>query len=166
MPDAPFEAQAIVASDLSVSDKIRRLNAAGLSRGEIAKLVDRSYQQVRQVLVEDERRALRRQYVAPSASRGEVMERSATFPGVVRLEVEPGGVLRMPPDMQKVLGAREGGVLIVELGEDRATILSARAAMAKIDAMISSLNIDRGRLLSEELIAERRAENLRDSQDD
>jgi hypothetical protein len=167
MIDAPFEPQAIVASDLSVSDKIRRLSAMGLSRGEIAKLLERSYQQVRQVLVEDERRALRRQYTAPPpASRVKVEERPSTFPGVVRLEVEPGGVLRMPPDMQKILGAREGGVLIVELGEDRATILSARAAMAKIDALIATLNIDRDRLLSEELIAERRAENLRDSRDD
>jgi hypothetical protein len=73
--------------------------------------------------------------------------------------------VRLPPEMRSVLGARDGGVLIVELGEDRATILSARAAMAKIRALVSSLNIDPKRVLSEELIAERRAENLRDSQD-
>jgi hypothetical protein len=166
MSHPAFDPRAIVDSDLSVSDKVRRLNAAGLGRSEIAKLVDRSYQQVRQVLVEDERRALRSKNAAPSGpARAEVREQGATFAGIVRLEVEPGGVLRMPPEMRQVLGARDGGVLIVELGEDRATILSARAAMAKIDALVASLNIDPGRTLSEELIAERRAENLRDSQD-
>jgi hypothetical protein len=166
MTTASFDPRSIVESELSLSDKIRRLNAAGLNRSEIAKLIDRSYQQVRQVLVEDERRGQRRQAAAPvpSAHAG-VREPGATFAGVVRLTVEPGGVVRLPPEMRSVLGARDGGVLIVELGEDRATILSARAAMAKIDALISSLNIDSTRMLSEELIAERRAENLRDSQD-
>lgn len=43
----------------SISDRIRALAAQGRSRAEIARLVDRSYQQVRQVLVGDEARARR-----------------------------------------------------------------------------------------------------------
>ena len=44
---------------INISDRIRALAAAGSSRAEIARVVDRSYQQVRQVLVADEARARR-----------------------------------------------------------------------------------------------------------
>lgn len=43
----------------SISNRIRALAAAGHSRAEIARMVDRSYQQVRQVLVDDEGRSRR-----------------------------------------------------------------------------------------------------------
>jgi hypothetical protein len=44
---------------INISDRIRSLAKAGHSRAEIARIVDRSYQQVRQVLVADEARARR-----------------------------------------------------------------------------------------------------------
>ena len=44
---------------MNISDRIRSLSAAGHSRAEVARIVDRSYQQVRQVLVADEARAQR-----------------------------------------------------------------------------------------------------------
>lgn len=53
----------------NISDRIRALAAAGNSRAEIARMVDRSYQQVRQVLVADEARA--RRSVPPTAARPE-----------------------------------------------------------------------------------------------
>lgn len=43
----------------SISDRIRALAAAGHPRSEIARMVNRSYQQVRQVLVADEARSRR-----------------------------------------------------------------------------------------------------------
>jgi hypothetical protein len=43
----------------TLADRIRTLAAAGHSRADIARMVDRSYQQVRQVLVEDEARSRR-----------------------------------------------------------------------------------------------------------
>jgi bifunctional DNA-binding transcriptional regulator/antitoxin component of YhaV-PrlF toxin-antitoxin module len=152
---------------MTVADDIRALAAQGLRRAEIARRLGKSYQHVRNVLEGDKLRAAARSTQTDEASPGPgVAEPSATFGRTLRLNVEEGGVVRLPPEMRSVLGARDGGVLIVELGEDRATILSGRAAMAKIQAMVSSLNIDPNRVLSEELIAERRAENLRDSQDD
>jgi bifunctional DNA-binding transcriptional regulator/antitoxin component of YhaV-PrlF toxin-antitoxin module len=148
MNEPAIDVQAIIDSDLAISDKIRRLSAAGLGRSQIAKHVDRSYQQVRQVLVEDERRAQQRQLPSPpAAARPPVGERASNFAGIARLEVGAGGALQLPPELRSVLGAREGVVLIAEVGEDRVTILSARAAMAKIEALVSSLNIggtDRG----------------------
>lgn len=51
----------------TISDRIRALAAEGRSRSEIARLVDRSYQQVRQVLVADEAKR-RRNRTEPNAS--------------------------------------------------------------------------------------------------
>lgn len=49
----------------SITNRIRALAAAGHSRAEIARMVDRSYQQVRQVLVGDEARSRRSAGEAP-----------------------------------------------------------------------------------------------------
>ncbi|WP_439476630.1 hypothetical protein [Brevundimonas sp.] len=49
----------------SITNRIRALAAAGHSRAEIARMVDRSYQQVRQVLVGDEARSRRAAGEAP-----------------------------------------------------------------------------------------------------
>ncbi|MBX9795632.1 hypothetical protein [Sphingomonas sp.] len=47
----------IVSGKLTISDKIRALHQAGASRAEIARFLERRYQHVRNVLIEDERRA-------------------------------------------------------------------------------------------------------------
>lgn len=152
-----------------ISDRIRAFHAQGHTRSEIAKLVDRSYQQVRQVLMEDARRASggrspSQAIPTPSNAQG-VSEPSATFGGVHRLNVQPDGSVRLPPEVQAVLGVRPGGVLIAELSEDRLVILNGRAAMARIDAIMAPFRIQGGPLVSEELIAERRAEAARESND-
>jgi hypothetical protein len=158
--------RAILEGGLSISDKIRRLHAAGYSRARIADLVDRSYQQVRQVLVEDERRANRGRAAAPRAApRATVQEPAVAFEGIVRLEVQAGGVIQLPPEVQAALNMRAGGVLIGELGPDRLVILSARAAALKAQALIAGLGNNPDRLLSEELIADRRAEAAREEVD-
>ena len=161
--DASFDPQAIVASNLSISEKIRRLAAAGFTRGQIAKLIDRSYQQVRQVLVEDERRAARQASGAPqSMAAAGVAEAPTTFGGIYRLEIEENGVVRLPPAVMAALQVTTGSILISELGEDRLTLLSPRAAWRKVQDLVASMNIPPDRLLSEELIADRRAEAARE----
>lgn len=52
----------------SITNRIRALAAAGHSRAEIARMVDRSYQQVRQVLVGDEARSRRSAGETPPSS--------------------------------------------------------------------------------------------------
>lgn len=164
--DADFDPQSVVTSNLSVSDKIRRLSAAGYSRRQIADLVARSYQQVRQVLVEDERRAGRRMaaHSGPDLARpaGGVAEAPVTFGGIYRLDVEDGGVVRLPPAVLAALQVSTGSVLISELGEDRLTLLSTGAAWRKVQDLVASLDLAPERLLSDELIAERRQEAARE----
>ncbi len=53
----------------SITNRIRALAAAGHTRAEIARMVDRSYQQVRQVLVGDEARSRRADGEAPPSFR-------------------------------------------------------------------------------------------------
>jgi hypothetical protein len=151
---------------MSVSDKIRALDQAGYPRTEIARVLGKRYQHVRNVLEADKLHPPRaRQGAASQRQPASVQEAPRPYEGALRLVVEPGGVIRLPPEAQAVLGVREGGVVVAEVGEDRLTLLSGRAAMAKVEALVASLNIDPARILSEELVAARRAENELDGRD-
>ena len=168
----PVAAKAIVASDRTISDKIRALAGDGWSRSEIADLVHRSYQQVRQVLVEDERRAARAfgppPFVQPdvdASSSDGMAEEALRFGAVWRLRLEPDGAVRLPSAVQAALGVRPGGVLICELEGDCLRILGPRAAWERVRARLK-LPAASERDLVAELIAERRAEAAREEGDD
>jgi hypothetical protein len=153
----------IVGSDMTVSDKIRALNEAGYPRADIARVLGKRYQHVRNVLEADKLHPVRP--AAPSANaqpRPGVEETQRAFGGVHRLNVEAGGLVRLPADVQAVLGARPGGVLIGELQDDRFVILSGRAAAMRARDIVMRNSLDPSRILSEELIAERRAEAARE----
>ncbi|MDB5445121.1 MAG: hypothetical protein JWQ97_438 [Phenylobacterium sp.] len=169
MADLDPDSANILASKLSISDKIRRLASLGHSRSRIADLVGRSYQQVRQVLVEDERRARRGTSVGPAeplAPASGVAESQQVFGEVVRLRLESDGVLRLPPEALRVLNVGASGVLIGEVREEGLMIFTPAAALEKARTLFRRLNIDPSRDLVEELIAERRAEAARESRDD
>ena len=167
----PAAAKAIVASDRSISDKIRALALDGWSRSEIAGLVGRSYQQVRQVLVEDERRAGRSAASPAPAGPAQgapapgVAEESRPFGAVWRLQLEADGRVRLPGAVQAALNVRPGSVLICELDGDSLLMLGPRAAWERVR---SRLNLPPAseRDLVAELIAERRAEAAREDRDD
>jgi hypothetical protein len=164
-------AKAILASDRSISDKIRALAADGWSRSEIADLVSRSYQQVRQVLVEDERRAGRAAGPSPGAPAAAapppdgVAEESLPFGAALRLKLEPDGVLRLPSAVQAALGVRPGSVLVCELEGETVRILGPRAAWERLRSRLN-LPLAAERDLVAELIAERRTEAAREDRDD
>src|SRR5258706_13164207 len=110
----------IIGSDMSVSDKIRALADAGHPRADIARLLGKRDQHVRNVLEADKlhpRPAVRR--AAHSETRVGLEEASRTFQGVLRLEVEPGGIVLLPPECMAALGVAPGGVLFAVLDEDR-----------------------------------------------
>jgi hypothetical protein len=161
------DAARIVAWDTTVANKIRALDAAGYPRKEIARLLQKRPQHVRNVLEDDKLYGRRPRVPAPEAEppHVQVAEAPRSFGDVHRLNVEADGVIRLPPDVQAVLGARPGGILIGELGADRFVILSVRAAALKAQALIAGLGNNPDRLLSEELIADRRAEAAREEAD-
>lgn len=149
---------------MTVADQIRALAAQGLPRAEIARQLGKSYQHVRNVLEGD-----RRQSAAMASPTAEalpspgVAEPPATFGGTYRLDVEEGGVVRLPPEVLAALGVRPGGVLISLLEADRLAVLSTRAAWKRLQDRVAALGLDTGPSVVDELIAERRAEAARDS---
>ena len=85
-------------------------------------------------------------------------EASTPFGGAHRLSIDADGTLRLPTEVLGTSGAPAGGVLIGVLEADRFVILSGHTAMDRVRTLVASLGIDPKRTLSEELIAERRAE--------
>jgi hypothetical protein len=163
------DAHAIMAAQKTVSGRIRALAQTGLTRSEIAKLVGRSYQQVRQVLVEDERRRLRQDY-SPAASPG-LREDPSAFAGPApiidgraeRVQLDADGRLLLTPTLIEALDARPGEWVIATVDENGSVaLLSARAAMKQAQAIIRRF-VPAGVSLVDELLAERRAEAERET---
>lgn len=146
----------------SISDRIRELAAAGHSRADIARMVDRSYQQVRQVLVSDEARARRiaqgpRIATPVVAATGAFREPSAPAwqaavePRPARLQVDALGRVQLPGEW----GVPAGAVFIARnfMGDIVLMDVTRAAEAARIESM--------GRA-SDDLIAERRLEAMRE----
>jgi hypothetical protein len=153
-----FKPDGIVNSGMSVADKIRALATGGHSRADIARLLGKRYQHVRNVLEAD--KLPRGGSPARPAFDG-VEEASSTFNGVHRLLVDSDGRVRLPAHVLAALGG-PSGVLIGELEEDAFVILSARAAALRARKRVMSASRDPARVLSDELILERRAETARE----
>ena len=151
---------AVVGSNLSVSDKIRALAAAGHARADIARLLGKRYQHVRNVL-EADRVAAQPAPAVRDATPG-VEEPSRLFAAGHRLAVEPGGMVRLPPDLLTALQAKPGSVVIAEVQDDGVHLFSNAAAWDRVRAMVRQIGIDPKRDLVAELLAERRAEVARD----
>ena len=151
------EAMKVASSTASVSDKIRALDAAGYPRAEIAKLLGKRYQHVRNVLEGDK---LSRPQGPPSPETGGVAEPSSTFGGVHRLAIAGDGAVRLPPEVLAALGLRPGGVVISLLEGDRLVVLSTEAAWRRVQALAAPYVRPGEKLASEELIEERRSGEL------
>jgi antitoxin component of MazEF toxin-antitoxin module len=153
----------IVGSDMTVSDKIRALDAAGYPRADIARALGKRYQHVRNVLEADKLSPRAAPASKSSSAPAEGLEESSSaFGSVHRLKVEAGGVVRLPPEVLAALQARPGSVVIAELQADGLKLFSNSAAWDRVRAMVRELGIDPSRDLVAELIAERRAEAARD----
>ncbi len=163
----PLAAAAIAERHPRISDKIRALHAAGCTRGEIARLLKRSPQQVRQVLALDEARRARQ-----SEARGVAERETPTFewmdadaPAIYRLDIQADGCIRLPPAVEHEMKLHRGGVVIAEFTGDRLVLLSTLAAVKRAqDIVMAAVPADVS--LSDELIADRRREAAREDEDD
>lgn len=163
----------LLAGQTTVSDQIRALHHGGYSRAEIARLLNKRYQHVRNVLVEDERRGAHRVPSAPSRSPGHtpigMAETSAAYipqaptgPVLGWLDVEPQGVLRLPDSVKQALGVGDGDRVLVEVdGEGSVRLLSADAAMRRAQEMVRAY-IPEGVSLVDDFLAWRRREAERE----
>jgi hypothetical protein len=173
MPNAE-DAARIVASQATVSDKIRALNAAGYPRAEIARLLGKRYQHVRNVLEGDkvgraasavtgvaeepavfekhDERPGRRPSSAPP--RPEFEERGR---GIFRLSVRPDGSVLLPPAVLEALALKGGSGVIARLEGDTFIFEGPDEALRRIRELIPPWQPGEP-LASDELIAERRRE--------
>lgn len=173
MPDTEVAAR-IVAAQATVSDKIRALNAAGYPRAEIARLLGKRYQHVRNVLEgdkvgrapsaatgvaeepvafeRDDMRSVRRRSSAPP--RPEFVDRGR---GIFRLSIRPDGSVLLPPSVLEALELKGGSGVIARLEGDTLILDGAKETLRKIRELIPPWQPGEP-LASDELIAERRRE--------
>jgi hypothetical protein len=159
----------VVGSDLSVSDKIRTLAAAGLPRADIARALGKRYQHVRNVLEADRTRE-----AGPPGAQG-VAETSRPFDGpqvsqdvedrgggAYRLAVRPDGSVVLPPAVRSAFGLHGAGAVMARLEGNEFKLISTATAWRRIDQVMAPYKWKEGPLASDALIAERRAEAERE----
>lgn len=154
--------QAVAAGETTISNKVRALARHGASRREIADLLGRSYQQVRQVLVEDERRqGLRRFPPGPELEPGSTpivqAQASVQLEGIFRMLLDAEGRLKVPDEVAAAVGVRPGGVVIGRMQDGELVLSGPGTAMRKAQELVRSL-IPQDVSLADELVADRRRE--------
>ncbi len=78
-----------------------------------------------------------------------------------RVKIVEGGKLVIPATFRREMGIAPGDTVIVELDEGELRVRSLPLAIRRVQERMRELNPD-GRLLSDELIADRRAEAARE----
>ncbi len=160
----------IVASDDTVSNKIRALAAGGVPRAEIARLLGKRYQHVRNVLEGDKLAAY-----SPGVSEGEpapfrlepdVRPPEATGSGRFRLEVDGSGRLVLPSELVKAWGLKAGSVLMGRHNGDTFELVTGKTALRRAQALVRRFIPEGGPSLADELIADRRREVEREDRGD
>jgi bifunctional DNA-binding transcriptional regulator/antitoxin component of YhaV-PrlF toxin-antitoxin module len=155
------EMRALADGKKTVADKIRALAAAGHARADIARVLQRSYQQVRNVLEQDKVRA-KASGVAetPAIYETEVDEAfRAKYPPTIRLTLDKNGGVVLPADLLKAMRWRaDGGVIIAEMREEGLFLMSTDASVRRVQAMVAEFIPPGGPSLVDELIADRRRE--------
>lgn len=155
------EIERLLAGCTTVAARIRALDAAGYPRAEIARILGKRYQHVRNVLEEPGAR--------PSPG---VAERQRAFEGApareptrvgnqFRLNVEADGSVRLPKVVLEAFGLSPGRIVVAALDGDEFTLVAPRESARRAQAGIPPWR-EGEPLWSEELIAERRREAARD----
>jgi hypothetical protein len=171
-----LDPSSIVASAMTVSDKIRALDKAGFRKSEIADLLGKRYQHVRNVLVNDARRAGSRSLSEtgrPNAATRGMSEDAREFTGqlhvrsaetLVWVDVEADGLVRLPEAAKAALELNGGGPVLVQVGPDGSVnLLSPQAAIRQARAIVRAY-VPPGVSLVDELLAERREEARRENE--
>jgi len=80
---------------------------------------------------------------------------------ILRGKVIAGGRVALPADFRRSLGLQNGDTVLFELNGDEVRIRPARSALRRVQERLRAFAPSDG-LVSDELIAERRAEAARD----
>ena len=155
----------VAQSQATVSDKIRALARAGVSRADIARHLGKRYQHVRNVLEADLVRA-----APPPSGFAEQASPPWVAPPpdplkhqvkIFRLVVDNEGRVTLPPQVLSAWGLAPGSVLAGRFEGDELTVMTQDTSIRRAQALVRQF-IPAGVSLSEELIADRRAEAYRE----
>lgn len=148
----------ILASRATVADKIRALDKLGFPRAEIARLLGKRYQHVRNVL-EGDRQA---QGPAQGMAEGEAPRfETEVAPthwrgGIFRMELDAQGRLALPKEVIEAWALRTGSVVMGELKGDTIELITGETSMRRAQERVRKY-IPASVNLVDELIADRRA---------
>lgn len=151
------ELSTLVEGPSSKSEKIRRLDAAGYSRSQIADLVGVRYQFVRNVLVDAARKSQSK--VSPVSA---VADTGAVQP--TRLKIGSNGAVVLPEEFRRALSLNDGDTVIASIEDGELRLRTIAAAVRRVQAMVRSI-VPEGVSLSDELLADRRREVEREGAD-
>ena len=141
---------AIAVQHETIAGKIRALAAAGYARADIARALGRSYQQVRNVLQQDEVRGRSPEPARPAAEHG-VEENApaysagrddafrAKYPPTIRLVLDKDGGVVLPKSLIEQMRWHPGGVIIAEMGADGLFLMSSNTSGRRVQAMVRDL---------------------------
>lgn len=140
----------------TVSDQIRALNAAGHSRADIARLLGKRYQHVRNVLEADKVKGR-----PTSQPPDDDSVKQHMGPGSYRMIVRPDGSVMLPLAVREALGMAPGSAVLARLEGVDLVLTEGDAAGQRMRDFVRA-NWKGGRSIVDELIAERRAEAARE----
>jgi predicted transcriptional regulator len=146
----------------TVAAKIRALAAAGYPRADIARMLGKRYQHVRNVLEEPGKAkaaAVTPEGMAESDAGAFVHDRPKTY----RLEVKNGSVT-IPPEVLEALGGGPNGLLTAELDGEFFKLISIRESVRRIQELLRPYWRP-GVSIVDELIADRRREAAEDDRE-
>jgi hypothetical protein len=157
------ELEALLQGHKTVAGKIRALAAAGYPRAEIARILGKRYQHVRNVLEEPGKANTPARSAPEGMAEGDAGAFTHDKPKTYRLEVQNGSVT-MPPEVLEALGAGPNGVIIAELDGEFFKIISVPESVRRIQERLRPYWRP-GVSVVDELIADRRREAAEDDRE-
>jgi len=154
----------LVAGHATVAGKIRALAAAGYSRAEIARLLGKRYQHVRNVLEEPGQARAASQPAPQGLAEGDARAFVHDRPKTYRLTVR-NGTVTLPPEVLEALGAGPNGVIVAELDGEFFKIISVPESVRRIQERLRPYRRP-GVSIVDELIADRRREAAEEDRED
>ena len=154
----------IVASHATVSDKIRALDRAGYPRAEIARLLAKRYQHVRNVLEADKIRSPKQPFdlrVPESPGMEESKAEDYVVPhhgSFFRLLVRPDGSVLLPAEVCAALAVGSGDVLVGQLDGRDFSLTDGATSMRRAQQYVRRMIPAGSGSVVDELIADRRRE--------
>ena len=149
-----LDMDAITAGLPTKSAKIRALDTAGVKRADIARYLDIRYQHVRQVLMNPPKKL--------TVGFAEAGDSFAQFPSApFKVQVAAAGRIVIPSEVRNELGIEEGATLVGRIEDNQLILETTAGAIVRAQALVRKY-VPEGISLSQELIADRRAETERD----